>query len=199
MTKISTAREITAWPYPEVEIMWKNADMTWLETCEAVYFDQLECVPPAAWKGSAFAVGEAWSCDRYGVIHAMFIQVQARYFCKMDYLYKFNFDEYEKEVINQIANERNEGATMNKKYYVTMTDKFMSGWGRAEGKINKLIIECNSFEEAQIVYDNACRRREMKYVNIVSSKPYYSASKYHVSHGGNGSYQAWFTPQLDWT
>jgi hypothetical protein len=22
-------------------------------------------------------------------------------------------------------------------YYVTMTDKFMSGWGKADGKINK--------------------------------------------------------------
>ena len=24
--------------------------------------------------------------------------------------------------------------------YVTMTDKFMSGWGEAEGKINKYVI-----------------------------------------------------------
>ena len=30
----------------------------------------------------------------------------------------------------------------DRKYYVTMTDKFMSGWGEAAGKVNKLVIEC---------------------------------------------------------
>jgi len=33
-------------------------------------------------------------------------------------------------------------------YYVTMTDKFMSGWGQAHGKINKMVVECDTYEEA---------------------------------------------------
>jgi len=33
--------------------------------------------------------------------------------------------------------------------YVTMTDKFMSGWGMAEGKTNKLVLECKNLHEAK--------------------------------------------------
>ena len=65
--------------------------------------------------------------------------------------------------------------------YVTMTDKFMSGWGEAEGKINKYVIECESHQQAQICAKNACLRSEMKYINIVSKKPYYKQSRYLVS------------------
>jgi len=65
--------------------------------------------------------------------------------------------------------------------YVTMTDKFMSGWGEAEGKINKYVIECDSHQQAQICAKNARLRSEMKYINIVSKKPYYSETRYLVS------------------
>jgi hypothetical protein len=51
-------------------------------------------------------------------------------------------------------------------YFVTMVDKFMSGWGYAKGKTNKLVIACNNFKEAQTVQKNALNRPEMKYVNI---------------------------------
>jgi hypothetical protein len=37
------------------------------------------------------------------------------------------------------------------KYWVSMTDKFMSGWGMAENKINKLVIECDSYDIAECV------------------------------------------------
>ena len=30
-------------------------------------------------------------------------------------------------------------------YYVTMTDKFMSGWGKARGKINKLVFSLSQW------------------------------------------------------
>ena len=49
-----------------------------------------------------------------------------------------------------------------KKYYVTMNDTFMSGWGYAEGKINKLIFECDSYKEAEIVAENARYRGGIK-------------------------------------
>lgn len=63
-------------------------------------------------------------------------------------------------------------------YYVTMTDRVMSGWGEAKGKINKLIISCYTYDEALIVAQNAKNRSEMKYINIRNAKPYYS-SKSH--------------------
>lgn len=57
------------------------------------------------------------------------------------------------------------------KVYVTMTDSFMSGWGPAKGKTNKYVLECESYEEAEIVAANARRRSEMKYVNITKRCP----------------------------
>ena len=58
-------------------------------------------------------------------------------------------------------------------YYVTMTDKFFSGWGKAEGKTNKLIITCSNYDQASQLAEHALNRSEMKYVNISTSKPYY--------------------------
>ena len=76
------------------------------------------------------------------------------------------YDDYQKE------QERKESACMTRKapFWVTMTDKAMSGWGRAEGKTNKLAFPRDSYEEAEIVYDNAINY-PMNYVNIRSSKP----------------------------
>jgi len=68
-----------------------------------------------------------------------------------------------------------------KKYYVSMTDKFMSGWGYAQGKINKLVIECENFSQAEQIETAAKRRSEMKYVNICSKKPSYNSNSYLVS------------------
>lgn len=68
-----------------------------------------------------------------------------------------------------------------KKYYVTMTDKFMSGWGMASGKTNKLVIECDTYQQAEIIERNAKERSEMKYVNICIHKPYYNTNRYYTS------------------
>jgi hypothetical protein len=64
-----------------------------------------------------------------------------------------------------------ENAIFKAKYFVTMVDKFMSGWGLASGRVNKLIIACESYEQAKTVERNAKKRNEMKYVNICSNKP----------------------------
>jgi hypothetical protein len=66
-------------------------------------------------------------------------------------------------------------------YYVTMTDKFMSGWGKAEGKINKYVIRCTTYQEAETIEINAHRRPEMKHINIVNKLPYYSPERYLLS------------------
>lgn len=63
-----------------------------------------------------------------------------------------------------------------KKIYVTMTDKFLSGWGMAQNKTNKFIVECENWEQAQTIERNAHRRSEMKYINICINKPRYGAN-----------------------
>ena len=65
--------------------------------------------------------------------------------------------------------------------YVTMTDKFMSGWGMAEGKTNKLVIECENSVQAEKIAYYANSYPEMKYINIRYSKPSYNSNKYLTS------------------
>lgn len=80
------------------------------------------------------------------------------------------------------------------KYYVSMTDKFMSGWGMAKDKTNKLVLECDSYDEAEIVANNARNRSEMKFVNICINKPYYNKNAYYVSEHDKSDYSSWFKP-----
>ena len=66
--------------------------------------------------------------------------------------------------------------------YVTMTDRFLSGWGLANGRISKFVVICDSFEQAETVKKNAMLREDMKNVNICVNKPRYNLNKYHVSY-----------------
>jgi hypothetical protein len=65
---------------------------------------------------------------------------------------------------------------MKTKFYVTMTDKYLSGWGVSENKTNKLIIECQTIEQAEQIERAAKSRSEMRYINIRTTKPYYGAN-----------------------
>jgi hypothetical protein len=76
-------------------------------------------------------------------------------------------------------------------YYVTMTDKFMSNWGVADGKINKLVIECRDFADAEIVEQNAKNRAEMRFVSIKKDKPYYTKKRFVTSFHPLGEYNRW--------
>lgn len=67
-------------------------------------------------------------------------------------------------------------------YYVTMTDKFMSGWGRAEGKINKFVVCCETRQQAETIEKNARKRDEMTYINIRTKKPYYNGNRYLTTY-----------------
>lgn len=58
-----------------------------------------------------------------------------------------------------------------------MNDKFMSGWGCAQNKINKLVIECDTWEDAQTIKRNAMKREEMKYISVSSRFP--ALKSYH--------------------
>ena len=74
-----------------------------------------------------------------------------------------------------------------------MTDKHMSGWGDAKGKINKLIFVCDSEEEAEIVKDNAVHHGSMKNVNVVYKKPTYNSEKYLAQVKDKKSSPRWYT------
>jgi hypothetical protein len=76
-------------------------------------------------------------------------------------------------------------------YYVTMTDKFMSGWGPSIGKTAKLVIECETWEEAITVRANAMDRK-MKRINICYHRPRYNAKRYQVITHDKSDYSAWF-------
>lgn len=69
-------------------------------------------------------------------------------------------------------------------YYVTMTDKSLSGWGMAENKTAKRVVLCKTFREAQIIVSglNNCKDQNgMRYINIAHKFPKYSENRYTVS------------------
>lgn len=71
---------------------------------------------------------------------------------------------------------------MQSNYYVTMTDTMLSGWGEALDKKNKLIILCDTYDQAEVIADNAEKRDEMKSIKIGSGlTPRYSDSDYKIT------------------
>ena len=60
-------------------------------------------------------------------------------------------------------------------YYVTMIDQFMSGWGAAAGKINRMVVECQTAAQAEQIARVARTRREMRRVNVCLNRPRYGA------------------------
>ncbi len=77
-------------------------------------------------------------------------------------------------------------------YYVTTTDKFMSGWGKARGKTNKLIFPCDTYQDALIVVENAENRTDQKFINIRSTKPYYNQEHYFSQVKTRAEYPSWY-------
>ena len=78
------------------------------------------------------------------------------------------------------------------KLYVTMTDSFLSGWGVAQDRKSKLIIECNGWSEAEAVESYARSRSEMKYVKIRTRAPRYNAKYIHAEYKDRESAPAFF-------
>lgn len=72
---------------------------------------------------------------------------------------------------------------MKKLWYVTATDKFvthLSGLG-GKPKIDKIVIVCDSLDEALRVEDILLDRKGYAYVKRSNTKPNYPASKYRVT------------------
>lgn len=65
--------------------------------------------------------------------------------------------------------------------YVSMTDKFMSDWGPAEGKLNKLVIRCQTMKQAKAVKAAARQREEMTQIRIDNRFPVFDREKVVVS------------------
>lgn len=78
---------------------------------------------------------------------------------------------------------------MEKTIYVWATDKFLSGWGCAEGKIHKQVAECPNWDEAnRMLRGFESRPSEFKYVNWGYSVPRW---------GGRYTYTV--RPSSEWT
>lgn len=78
------------------------------------------------------------------------------------------------------------------KWYVSMIDTFMSNWGQSEGKENVLIFECETFEEMEIVEENANNRSDMTKVKTHSYYPQFNKSKYFVQDKDKEEYPRWY-------
>ncbi len=79
-------------------------------------------------------------------------------------------------------------------FYVLCNDRFMSGWGHAEGKINTIIFPCESLDQAEIVERNALNRSDQQRVRIVENKPRLQASVCYSLHGPD-DYSRWYKPR----
>lgn len=78
--------------------------------------------------------------------------------------------------------------------YVTMTDKTMSGWGKAKGKLNKLVFICKDMSEAFTVEANALNRDDMKNVNVCAKLPRYSERTHYTQIKTIKDYPSWYKP-----
>lgn len=67
---------------------------------------------------------------------------------------------------------------MNRTIYVYATDKFLSGWGCASGKIHKQIAICPNWEEANRMLRGFENDSSYKSINWSYDKPYFRPSKY---------------------
>ena len=68
-------------------------------------------------------------------------------------------------------------------YYVSCTDKFLSGWGQAENKTSKFVVVCETLEQARQVERGMRQDSYLSYVRIGHDKPRFApASRYHVSY-----------------
>ncbi len=67
----------------EMKRQWMARKMTWTETTEAMYYDQLCCLPPERQSGCGFLVGEAAFSNANGKpVYSCFIQKDGKFFAR---------------------------------------------------------------------------------------------------------------------
>ena len=93
-------------PFLDLDYRWNDKNYSWREISERIFYDLLECVPPARMKYNAFAVGETWKHDQEGnKIHTIGIEVNNRYFMRHALLNSFDSAMYTEEVKRQFQLE----------------------------------------------------------------------------------------------
>ena len=73
--------------------------------------------------------------------------------------------------------------------YVYATDKFLSVWGCAEGKIHKQVAVCDNWDEADKMIAGFKSDDSFKHVNWTTKKPYFNSNRYTAT----------FRPAKQWT
>jgi hypothetical protein len=76
--------------------------------------------------------------------------------------------------------------------YVLSNDAFMGHWGMSRGKINTVILPCESWAEAQAVAKYADSRPEQKRVRIVMNKPRLRVGTHTYSLMSRETATAWY-------
>lgn len=66
-------------------------------------------------------------------------------------------------------------------YYVNMVDRFMSGWGGADGGVSRYSVQCDTLEQAEAIERAARERSEMRYVGISRVPARKRSTRDHVS------------------
>ena len=100
MNQDQQARDINTWPYSGVDGMtqkFQRKDFSWVETNEENFFQQMRVLPPYKMSNDGFVAGEAWS----GWNHAVFMNIDGRFFCKITDVRKYNGVTYREEIIKQ--------------------------------------------------------------------------------------------------
>lgn len=87
------------------------------------------------------------------------------------------------------------------KYFVVLHDRFLSGWGEAEGKRSLYVLECSNMADVKTVQANARTRDEMSLVAVVSAPNYWTAydiaarfPKDHVDVASRWNAARWYEP-----
>lgn len=78
--------------------------------------------------------------------------------------------------------------------YVTMTDTFLTGWGKARGRIAKYVMGANTLEEAQIIIQNAEDRGDQKNIRLRQTRPTYPILTHRIGFMDRESAKAWLEP-----
>lgn len=69
------------WAYPDIEADYNARALVWREVSESFYYQALEVLPPVAFDGRNFLVGEPWSHTTEGrALRASFAHMAGRYF-----------------------------------------------------------------------------------------------------------------------
>ena len=81
-------------------------------------------------------------------------------------------------------------------YYVSMIDKAFTRMfsGMLKGRLNRLVFECATLQEAETVVDNGDAREDMKNVAVHVKSPYFTPKRNVVQVKTREEYPNWYKP-----